>query len=107
MKTGCLVQLLICAMCFNLVFAWTCSENRDKCLRACEKGPNFGVCKKRMKKEKEKHKKRGERKKRRNKKRGKQWSNQKRALISLGLEAIQAAHRRLTANPKIIRMGTN
>ncbi|KAL5019466.1 hypothetical protein ScPMuIL_002358 [Solemya velum] len=109
MKTGYLALILVCAVCFDLVFAQKCAEIRDKCLKVCKKAIDPGVCKETCRAnyqrcvrfEKQKKNRDG----RRSRKKGRNMSNAKRAVISLGLEAIQTAIGRL--NPKIIRMGTN
>ncbi|KAL5019467.1 hypothetical protein ScPMuIL_002359 [Solemya velum] len=114
MKTGFLVLIFICAaVYFNLVFANKCADMRDRCLLGCTKAQNPGLCKKNCRASYdrcmkfEKNKKGRKRQRKKNKNSGRQWSNPKRALISLGLETIQAAIRRFTFNPKISRMGTN
>ncbi|KAL5020072.1 hypothetical protein ScPMuIL_002964 [Solemya velum] len=111
-KTGCPVLILICVMHFNLVFAKNdCADKRNKCLKACEKAQNVDVCKEVCHSAYQECIRNGKvGKKPRDKKRRRKtrhWSNPKRALTSLGLEAIQAAIRRLTFDPKIFKMGTN
>ncbi|KAL5005655.1 hypothetical protein ScPMuIL_016813 [Solemya velum] len=112
-KTGCLVLILICVMHFNLVFAkHDCADRLGNCLKACKKTQNVDDCKEQCQAVYQRCIRYGKKGKeirdhKPGRKRGRKWSNPKRALISLGLEATQAAIRRLTSNPRIIKMGTN
>ncbi|KAL5020183.1 hypothetical protein ScPMuIL_003075 [Solemya velum] len=112
MKTGCLVLILIGVMYFNLVFAKNdCADRLQRCLTACRKSQNVGVCKQQCQSIYQRcirtSKKKTVRDNKPGRKRGRKWSNPKRVLVSSGLEAIKAAIQRLTFNPKIIKMGTN